>query len=307
MAHNHDHGATNYNRAFALGVTLNIGFVIVEAIFGVLAGSVALLADAGHNLSDVLGLLLAWGAHYLSQRQPTETRTYGWRRSSILAALLNAFILLVAVGGISWEAIRRFGEPGPVASMTVIVVATVGIVINTATALLFMSGRKHDLNIQGAYLHMVADAGVSAGVVIAGLLMLATGWLWIDPLTSLIIAVIILASTWGLLRDSVNLALDAVPSGIDPQAVQRYLASLPGVQGVHHMHIWGMSTTETALTVHLVKPDTHNDDELIARASQELHDRFGIEHTTIQWERGVDEYACEHPCEEVAYSGDGRS
>jgi cobalt-zinc-cadmium efflux system protein len=299
MAHSHNHGPANYHRAFALGVALNIGFVAVEALFGIVAGSVALLADAGHNLSDVLGLLLAWGAHYLAQRRPTERRTYGWRSSSILAALLNAIILLVAVGGIAWESIRRFGDPAPVATTTVMVVATVGIVINTATALLFMADRKRDLNIRGAFLHMAADAGVSAGVVLAGFTMLVTGWLWLDPVVSLLIAAFILASTWGLLRDSINLALDAVPPGIDLEAVEAYLAGLPGVIGVHDLHVWGMSTTETALTAHLVKPDAYNDDALISQASQELHDRFGIEHTTIQWERGIDAYACNGPCEDV--------
>jgi len=287
--HSHDHGHSHtpadYNRAFAIGVALNVIYIVVEATYGVLAGSLALLADAGHNLSDVLGLLLAWGANYLVQRKPTKRHTYGWRKSTILAALTNAIILLVAMGGIAWEAMRRFNDPSPVAGKTVIIVAAIGVIINTATALLFLSGRKKDLNIRGAFLHMAADAGVSAGVVVAGVVILTAGWLWIDPVVSLIITAIIVAGTWGLLRDSFNLALDAVPAGIDPEGVKSYLGELPGVTGVHDLHIWAMSTSETALTVHLVKPDAGDDDTLIELASRELHERFGIEHITIQWER----------------------
>lgn len=286
----HCHGPADYNRVFAIGVTLNIGFATAEAIFGYFAESLALVADAGHNFSDVLGLLMAWGATRLSQHRPSERRTYGLRSTSILAALFNAVILLVAVGAIAWEAIRRFSDPAPVAGTTIIWVALIGIVINTATAMLFMSGRKDDLNIRGAFLHMAADAAVSAGVVFAGVAILYTGWNWIDPVVSLIIAAVILIGTWGLLRESIDLALHAVPEGIDPQEVSAYLASLPGVTAVHDLHIWGMSTTEAALTVHLVKPDHSDDDELIALASKELHDRFGIEHTTLQWER--DDSSC---------------
>ena len=279
------HHSGEHNRAFAIGVALNLGFVGIEAAFGVVAGSLALLADAGHNLGDVLGLLLAWGATYLARLRPTMRRTYGWRSSSILAALLNAVILLIAVGGIATEAIRRFEEPGPVSSGTVIVVAAVGIAINAATALLFMRGRRRDLNIRGAFLHMVADAGVSAGVVVAGLGIFLTGWAWLDPLVSLMIAAVILFGTWGLLRDSVNLALHAVPEDIDPKRVRSYLCSLPGVMAVHDLHIWAMSTTETALTAHLVKPEPANDDTLISQATNALYERFGIEHATLQWER----------------------
>ena len=289
-AHGHSHGPANYNRAFAIGVSLNVGFATIEAVYGYFASSLALIADAGHNFSDVLGLLLAWGASHLSQRQPSERRTYGLRSSSILAALFNAVILLVAVGAIAWEAVRRFSEPAQVAGETVIWVAVVGIMINTATALLFMSGRKNDLNIRGAFLHMVADAAVSAGVVIAGIAIIHTGRLWIDPVVSLIIAGVILIGTWGLLRESVDLALHAIPRGIDPKKVNAYLESLPGVTAVHDLHIWGLSTTETALTAHLVKPCSADDDALIARASQELHDHFGIVHTTLQWER--DDSSC---------------
>jgi len=297
MAHNHDHGPKDYSRAFAFGVALNVGFVIVEAAYGIMAGSLALLADAGHNLSDVLGLLLAWGATYLVRRKPTERRTYGWRKSSILVALINAVILLVALGGIAWEAIQRFSAPVPVAGKTIIFVALVGVVINTVTALLFLSGRKSDLNIRGAFLHMVADAGVSAGVVIAGVAILFTGRLWIDPAVSLFITVIILFGTWGLFRDAFNMAMDAVPRDIDPEAVKAYLSSLPGITGVHDMHIWAMSTTETALTAHLIKPDPKDDDALIEKASKELHGYFGIDHTTLQWERRPSLDQCGDSCE----------
>ena len=285
MAHDDNHGPADYNKAFAFGVALNLGYIAVEATFGILVGSLALLADAGHNLSDVLGLLLAWAGNYLGQRKPTERFTYGWRKSSILAALMNAIILLVTMGGIAWEAIRRVNHTSPVAGKTIIVVAAVGVVINTATALLFLSGRKSDLNIRGAFLHMAADAGISAGVVVAGVVIIATGWFWIDPVVSLLISVIIVIGTWGLLRDSFNLVLDAVPAGIDPEAVKAYLSGLPGVAEVHDLHIWAMSTTETALTVHLVKANSANDDLLLENVDKELHARFGIGHSTIQWER----------------------
>jgi cobalt-zinc-cadmium efflux system protein len=293
---NNTHHRVEHNRAFAIGVALNLSFVAIEAAFGVVAGSLALLADAGHNLGDVLGLLLAWGATYLARLRPTMRRTYGWRSSSILAALLNAVILLVAVGGIATEALRRFQEPEPVSTGTVIVVAAVGIAINAATALLFMTGRRRDLNIRGAFLHMVADAGVSAGVVVAGLGILVTGWAWLDPFVSLMIAAVILLGTWGLLWDSVNLALHAVPEGIDPERVRSYLCSLPGVMAVHDLHIWAMSTTDTALTAHLVKPEPANDDALISQATNELYERFGIEHTTLQWERQAPSGPCVTRC-----------
>lgn len=297
--HSHSHTLTNYGRAFAIGVTLNLGFVAVEAIFGSLANSLALLADAGHNLSDVLGLLLAWGASILVRRLPTPRRTYGLRRSSILAALLNAFILLIAVGGIAWEAIQRFSHPEPVASNTVMAVAAVGILINGITAWLFRSGQKEDLNIRGAFLHMAADAGVSLGVMVAAFAIRFTGWLWLDPLVSLIIAVVITVGTWGLLRESLNLALDAVPEDIHPAEIEAFLAGLPGIKAVHDLHIWAMSTTESALTVHLVKPDTDIDDAFLARINQELHDQFGIEHSTIQLERGDPAHPCSQASRQV--------
>ena len=285
MAHTHDHAPGAFDRAFAIGVCLNLGFVIVETVYGIRAHSLALVADAGHNLSDVLGLVLAWVASVLARRRPTPRRTYGMRRSSVLAALGNAVLLLIAIGGIAWEAVQRFLTPAPIEATTVIWVATVGIVVNTVTAWLFMAGRKGDLNIKGAYLHMAADAGVSAGVVVTGLAIRATGWVWLDPTISLVIVAVILAGTWGLLRDSVNLAMDAVPDGIDEAAVKLHLASLPGVTEVHDLHIWGMSTTHAALTAHLVKPDIQDEDHLIAQTCRELHDRFGIEHATLQIER----------------------
>lgn len=288
----HNHGPARYDRAFAIGVALNAGFVAVEAAAGVFAHSVALIADAGHNLSDVLGLLLAWGAAALARRRPTLRHTYGLRRSSILAALINAAILLVAIGAIAVEALRRFGEPEPVASGSVMLVAAIGIGINAATAWLFMAGRKSDLNIRGAYLHMAADAAVSLGVVLAALAIGLTGWVWLDPAVSLAIVLVIAIGTWGLLKDSVNLALDAVPEHIDRADVETYLAALPGISEVHDLHIWGLSTTDTALTVHLVRPGTSADDALITTVTRELHERFGINHATFQMESD----SCDHPC-----------
>jgi cobalt-zinc-cadmium efflux system protein len=284
--HGHSHSPPNYNRAFVVAITLNVGFVGVEAVFGFLTNSLALIADAGHNLSDVLGLVLAFVASWLVRRRPTQRYTYGFRRSSIFAALLNAIFLLIAMGAIVWEAIQRFNNPPPISGSTVIGVALVGIVINGITALMFMSGRERDLNIKGAFLHMAADALVSLGVVLAGIAILTTGWLWFDPVVSLIIVSVIVVGTWNLLRDSVNLALDAVPEGIEPSAVRTYLEELPGVVEVHDLHIWAMSTTETALTAHLVMLTGNPGDAFLSRISMELHDNFGIEHTTIQVEMG---------------------
>ncbi|MFC6672980.1 cation diffusion facilitator family transporter [Marinobacterium aestuariivivens] len=288
-AHGHEHhqGPADYNRAFAIGVGLNSLFVLIEAVYGLAADSLALLADAGHNLSDVLGLLLAWGASYLARQQMTHKRTFGLKKSTILAALINAIVLLIAIGGIAWEAVRRFDEPAPVAGMTVIVVAAIGIAVNTATMLLFMTDRRRDLNIQGAFLHMAADAAVSLGVVIAGVAMLYTGAYWIDPVVSLVIAAVIMISTWSLLKDSLNLAVDAVPEGIDALAVKQALGELPGVAAVHDLHIWGLSTTETALMAHLVRPDGDDHDKLIRAASEMLHQRFDIDHATLQVERSL--------------------
>lgn len=291
--HSHGHSAAGYGRAFAIGIALNISFVVAEFVYGVLANSLALLSDAGHNLSDVFGLILAWGASGLARRGPSERFTYGLRSSSILAALTNAIVLLVVTGGIVWEAIQRFSEPAPVAGATVIWVALLGVVINASSALLFMSGRKGDLNIRGAFLHLAADAAVSLGVAMAGVAILFTGWLWLDPAVSLIVAAVIVAGTWGLLRDSVNLALQSVPEGIEPQQVRDHLGQLPGVTEVHDLHIWGMSTTETALTAHLVMPGGYPGDAFMRKVAQELHDRFHIEHATLQMETGDPGHPCE--------------
>jgi cobalt-zinc-cadmium efflux system protein len=289
--HGHGHGPADFGRAFAIGVTLNLALVVAQAVYGVLANSVALLADAAHNFSDVLGLLLAWGATIFARRLPTQRFTYGLRASSILAALGNGAFLLLATGGIAWEAVQRFSHPQAVAGTTVIAVAALGIAVNSATAFLFMSGRKGDLNIRGAFLHMAADAVVSLGVVLAGIGIVYTGWLWLDPITSLIISVVIVAGTWGLLRDSVRLALQAVPEGIEIELVRAYLADIPGVTGVHDLHIWGMSTTDTALTAHLVMPQGHPGDAFVARISERLREQFNIGHATIQVE--ID---ATHPC-----------
>jgi cobalt-zinc-cadmium efflux system protein len=279
---------------FALGIALNLGFVLVEAAYGVIGHSVALLADAGHNLGDVLGLAIAWGASVLARRRPSLRYTYGLRSSSILAALFNAIVLLIAVGAIAVEAINRFGAPEPVATDTVMVVAGIGIIVNGATALLLRRGHHHhhDLNIRAAFLHMAADAGVSLGVVLTGALILATGWLWLDPAASLVVALVIVAGSWRLLRDAVNMALDAVPAGIDPAAVRDHLAAVVGVCAVHDLHIWPMSTTETALTCHLVIPAGHPGDQALALLAVDLHDRFGIEHATIQVETGDPDHPC---------------
>jgi cobalt-zinc-cadmium efflux system protein len=283
----HAHASKDFGRAFAIGVTLNFGFVVVEVLFGIFANSLALIADAGHNLSDVLGLVLAWVASMLAKTAPTERRTYGLRSSSILAALFNAILLLVSVGAIAWEAIRRFGVPIEVAGKTVIWISLVGIAVNTATALMFSSGRKGDLNIRSAFLHMTADAAVSAGVVLAGIAIVFTGLHWIDPTVSLIIAAVIVWGTWGLLRDSVNLALQAVPSGIDLGKVREYLAGLPNVTAVHDLHIWPMSTTETALTAHLEMPTDSPGDAFLKEICEHLHEEFSIEHSTIQIEQNA--------------------
>ena len=294
--HNHPHPngpqAARFDRAFAIGVILNAGFVLVEWTFGVLANSLALIADASHNLGDVLGLLLAWGAAALARRRPSPHFTYGLRSSTILAALANAALLLVITGGIAWEAILRFRNPASIDAPIVIWVAALGILINTATALLFLSGRKHDLNIRGAYLHMAAGAAVSLGVVIAGLLTLATGWSWLDPVVSLAIVAVILLGTWGLLRDATRLALHAVPEGVDPANVRRFLERQPGVEEVHDLHIWGMSTTETALTAHLVMPGGYPGDAFIAELADRMDRDFGIAHATLQVETGAGAQPC---------------
>ncbi len=292
-AHGHDHAHGGYDMAFALGTLLNTAFVLIEGAYGFLGHSMALLADAGHNLSDVAALLIAWGASALARQRPSSRFTYGYRGSSILAALLNAVILFIAVGAIGLESVRRLIEPGPVASLTVIVVAAIGIAINGVTTLLFLRGRHGDLNIRSAYLHMAADTVVSMGVVVAGAVIMATGWIWIDPAVGLAIVAVIVVGTWDVLRHSMRLALDAVPASIDPEAVRGYLGGLPGVAELHDLHIWPMSTTETALTCHLVIPIGHPSDAMLARISAELRARFGIHHATIQVETGDPAHPCE--------------
>lgn len=279
----HGHGdPAGFGRAFALGVALNLGFVGVELACGLFAGSVALLADAGHNLSDVLGLVVAWGGTALARRPASPRFTYGLRKSSILAALANALFLLMACGGIAWEAVRRFAEPPPVSGVVVMAVAAVGIAVNAVTASLFASGRHGDINIRAAYLHMVSDAAVSAAVVVAGALVLLTGWTWIDPAASLIVVAVILWGTWGLLRDSIGMALDAVPTSVDAGAVGAMLGGLDGVERVHDLHIWPISTTEVALTVRLVMPGGHPGDAFLRAVEHRLRHDFGVGHSTIQ-------------------------
>ncbi|MEW4468018.1 cation diffusion facilitator family transporter [Parasphingorhabdus sp. JC815] len=278
------HQPTDFGRAFALGITLNIIYIVIEVAYGLLSGSMALLADAGHNLSDVLGLAVAWAGAELAKKPPNNQFTYGLGGSSILAALLNGLFLLVACGAIAWEAIGRFNTPSEVASTTVIIVAAIGIVINFGTAMLFVSGQKEDINIRGAFLHMMADAGVSAGVVIGGILIFYTGMNWIDPLISLLIVALIFWSTWGLLTEAVRMSLAGVPRGIDAEEVLEFLSNMPGVATVHDLHIWPMSTSETAMTAHLVMPDGHPGKGFLAKVQDEMKARFAIHHITIQIE-----------------------
>jgi cobalt-zinc-cadmium efflux system protein len=288
-SHGHDHALPqgSHGRAFAIGILLNSAFVLVEATFGLLSGSMALVADAGHNLSDVLSLLIAWGASVMAAKPASARFTYGLKSSTILAALANAALLLVAIGAILFETLHRLLDPAPVEGWTMIVVAGVGIVINTVTALMFMRGRKHDINIRGAFLHMAADALVSVGVVVAGAAILLTGILVIDPITSLIIVAVIGWGTWGLLKDSVKMGLLAVPDNIDEGEVRGFLSGLPGVNAVHDLHIWPMSTTETALTAHLVMPAGQPGDAFLHDVAHELEHRFHIGHATVQVETGA--------------------
>jgi cobalt-zinc-cadmium efflux system protein len=290
--HGHAHGESGKGRAFAIGIGLNLTFVVVEVVAGLVAHSVALIADAGHNFSDVLGLGLAWGAAALAQRRPSARRTYGLRRTTIVASVANALLLLFITGGLAWESVRRLFTPNVVASKIVIVVALVGTLLNLLAALPFVRGRDKDLNVRSAFMHLAADAALSLGVAVAGGVVLFTGWGWVDPAMSIVLAVSILAGTWSLMRSSLDLMLDAVPEGIDPEAVRGYLASLPGVVQIHDLHIWAMSTTETALTAHLVMPATANAPTFLAEASKAIHDQFGIEHATLQ----VDPEEAPHPC-----------
>lgn len=292
--HGHAHGPASHGTAFAVGVTLNLAFVAVEATAGILSGSLALVADAGHNLSDVLSLALAWAASVLARRPAAGRFTYGYKSSTILAALANAGLLLVAIGAIAFETVHRMAAPPAVEGRTMMIVAGIGILINAGTAMLFARGRKHDLNVRAAFLHMAADALVSLGVVVAGGAILLTGARWIDPVTSLVIVLVIAWGTWGLLKDSVALALNAVPAHIDESAVRGFLAALPGVAAVHHVHIWPTSTTEVALTAHLVMPRGHPDDAFLRALAHDLDHHHGIAHTTVQVETGPG--PCESGC-----------
>lgn len=283
----HGHAQSSFGRAFAIGIILNVAFVVIEVVYGLFSHSLALLADAGHNLSDVAGLGIAWAAVILGRTLPTKRFTYGLTGTSILAALANGILLMLAAGAIAVEAVQRFGSPQPVAGNTVMIVAAIGIVINTATALLFMSGRKGDINIQGAFLHMAADAAVSAGVVVAGFAIRLTGWNWLDPVVSLVIVAIIVWTTWGLLREATAMTLNAAPAGIDTVKVQRKLETLDGVEAVHDLHVWAMSTTENALTAHLVMPDQPDGDRFLHDVAAMLKEVFDIGHSTLQVERNA--------------------
>jgi cobalt-zinc-cadmium efflux system protein len=292
VGHSHAHAHLDYGRAFAIGIALNLVYVVAEAAAGLISGSLALLADAGHNLGDVLSLSLAWGAAVLSRRRPSGRFTYGLRSSSILAALANAIILLVVTGGIAWEALGRLSRPVSVAATIVIWVAATGILVNGVTALLFASGSRRDLNLKSVFLHMAADTLVTASVVAAGIAIALTGWLWLDPAVSLFVSAVIVFGTWGLMKSAIGLALDAVPEGVDAAAVRAHLLDIRGVTGLHDLHIWGMSTTETALTCHLVMPDGHPGDAMLKGIAEQLHHRFGIHHATIQIELADTEEAC---------------
>jgi cobalt-zinc-cadmium efflux system protein len=301
MAHHHNHNhsekhhhptPTNQGRIFVITIVLNMLFIVVEFIYGFLANSTALIADAGHNTSDVLGLLLSWGAIILTRKQPSKRYTYGLRSTSILAAIANAMLLLVACGAIAWEAIHRFAQPPVIEGITISSVAAIGIVINGLSALLLMKGSKSDLNIRSAYLHMAADTAVSLAVVLAGIGMLYTGWYWLDPVMSLVIVVVIVIGTWGLLRESLKLAMNAVPAQIDVPAISDYLYQLKGVTDIHDLHIWGLSTTENALTVHLVMPNGHPGDAFIDDCVQTLEEQHSVHHSTLQIELGSTDHAC---------------
>lgn len=291
--HSHHHGPAEFSRAFAVGVALNLGFVVVEAAYGWKVDSLALLADAGHNLADVAGLVLAWIASLAARRRPDHRHTYGWQRASILAAFANAFLLLVAMGSLLWEAGHRLQAPAPTDGVTVIIVAAIGVAVNGATAAMFMSGRKSDMNIRGAFLHMAADALVSLGVVGSGALYLWTGWAWLDPVTSMAIALVIIVATWGLFSQSLHLLFDGVPESVDLAEVEGALCGFPGVVDAHDVHVWAMSTTGIALTAHLVMPGGHPGDAFLESIRRELHDRFHITHPTIQIEFETFDHGCD--------------
>ena len=303
--HGHSHAPASFDRAFGIGIALNIAFVAIEAFYGWKINSLALLADAGHNLSDVIGLVLAWGGALAGRLRPDARHTYGWKRASILAAFINALLLLVAMGSLAWEAVHRLQSPQPVEGVTIMVVAVIGIVVNTATALLFMRGRKADLNIRGAFLHMAADALVSAGVVVAGGLALWFGWAWLDPVVSLLIAAVIVIGTWNLFKQSLHLLFDGVPESVDLHAVQALLESLPGVAYVSDLHVWAMGTSEIALTAHLVMPEGGGDDRFLDHATDELHEHFEIRHVTLQVTRAPLGNGCMPLPAETAHNAHG--
>jgi cobalt-zinc-cadmium efflux system protein len=291
--HDHHHGApASAGRAFVIGIVLNLAFVVVEVTYGVLAHSVALIADAGHNFGDVLGLGISWGALALAKLKPSKRRTFGFRRSTIVASLANALILLFVTGGLTWESLRRLLEPQHPHGPTMIAVAIAGAVVNTVSALFFLRGRARDLNLRSAFLHLASDAVLAVGVAVAGGVIMVTGWMWLDPAVSIVLAITILAGTWSLMGKSVNLMLDAVPEGIDPEQVKAFLGALPSVVEVHDLHIWAMSTTETALTAHLVMPGNSCEPTFLARACKELHERFDIDHATLQ----IDPEEAPAPC-----------
>ena len=297
MINNNSHTPKlNFNKAFAWGISLNVTYILIEAFYGLMIHSMSLIADAGHNLSDVLGLLLALGAAYLARSSATSKRTYGFRKSTILAAMFNSILLLIVVGGISIEAFRKFMYPQPTQGKTMMVVAGIGVVVNALTAFFFFKGKENDLNIKSAFLHMAADAGVSLGVVLAGLIIIFTGWMWVDPLISILILVVITVGTWGVLRKSLLLSMDAVPEHIDPEDVRNYLNNLPGVTNVHDIHIWAMSTTEYALTAHLNIPEPDSNDNFLTETAEALNNKFGISHTTIQIENDRTQYGDDHNC-----------
>jgi cobalt-zinc-cadmium efflux system protein len=289
----HHHAPANFGRAFAIGIALNTAYVIAEAVYGVLANSLALIADAGHNFGDVLSLAVAWLASHLARRAPSQRYTYGLRGSSILAALSNAVLLLLVTGAIAWAAIVKLAHPSPAGGVVMMGVAAAGVLLNALTAMMFASGRESDINIRAAFAHMASDALVALGVVAAGGMILVTGWVWLDPAVSLVIGGLIVLGTWSLMRESLDLALQAVPTSVDHAQVLTYLRALPGVSDVHDLHIWGMSTTETALTAHLVRPGGQLDDSLLRRACQDLRARFSVHHATLQIESGM----ADHPCE----------
>jgi len=294
--HGHQHPMPGrHGRIFGIGISLNVGFVIIEAWYGWVTNSLALLADAAHNLGDVGGLLLAWAAFAAARLRPSEEKTYGWRRGSILASFTNALILLVAMGSLAWEAVHRFNDPHPISAGTVMLVAAIGVVINAVTAYLFMADSKSDLNIRGAFLHMAADALVSLGVVVAGALYWWQGWSWIDPLTSLVIAVVVVVGTWSMFRQSVHLLFDGVPEHIKLPEVRDCLQNIAGVASVHDLHVWAMSTADPALTAHLVSDCSRGTEAILQDAQQALKERFGIDHVTLQIETAACASCADHP------------